>query len=382
MRVALLTNFIPPYRVRLYEALAKEAGELRVFVSTRMESNRQWQPDFGSLDVVEQRTLTMRGTWQTQTFSEPYELHVPYDTVTQLRKWRPDVILSGEFGARSLLAMAYARATRTPIALWAMLSEHTENGRGSVRNLARRWLVRNAGTIIVNGASGARYFQRFGVNDDRLLRVHQSLDMNAFLALPLERPAHDEFYLLHVGSLSERKGVRLLLEALTQWTAANPTRRVRLTLVGDGPLAEELKESPGPPGPHFVGSVPYGELPQWYGRADALMFPSLGDEWGLVVNEALAAGVPVMGSAFAQAVDELIEDGVNGWVFRPDDVAAVTKALDRVLKTHRNELTRMQRAARESVIHLTPEAAAKRMADRLRTLVNPMLPCSHAPMLP
>ena len=80
MRVALLTNFIPPYRLRFFEALAREAGELRVFVSTRMEGNRDWNADWGSLDVVVQKTLTLQKTWREHGFAERQEVHIPYDT--------------------------------------------------------------------------------------------------------------------------------------------------------------------------------------------------------------------------------------------------------------------------------------------------------------
>ena len=53
-------------------------------------------------------------------------------------------------------------------------------------------------------------------------------------------------------------------------------------------------------------------------KVGVLVFPTLADEWGLVVNEALAAGVPVLGSLYSQAVEELVRDGENGWTFRPD----------------------------------------------------------------
>jgi glycosyltransferase involved in cell wall biosynthesis len=370
VRVAFLTNFIPPYRLSLYEALTREAGEMRIFISTAMESNRHWQPEWGTLDVVQQRALTFQRTWRTRSFSEHYELHIPYDTILQLRKWRPDVILTGEMGARSLQAAVYGRATRTPVAVWAMLSERTEEERSGLRAMARRWLVKRAALIIVNGESGARYLHRFGVSDDRLLRVNQSLDLNPFLALPLQRSAHQGLHLLHVGTLSERKGVRVLLEALAAQIAHKQTCTV--TFVGDGPLRAELRGIPLPANltVNWVGNVPYAELPKWYGQADVLLFPSLGDEWGLVVNEALAAGVPVMGSVHAQAVTELIEDGVNGWIVNPDTREAVGTALERVFATPAEELDRMRAAARESIRNTTPQRAAERIITQLRDLIR------------
>lgn len=366
MRVALLTNFVPPYRIPLYEEILRHAGDLRVFVSTHMESARQWPLQQGGLDVVKQRTLTLRRQWRTDTFSEDYELHVPYDTMWQLKRWKPDVILTAEMGARSLQAVAFAKMTRTPVVLWATLADRLEIGRGTVRNAARRWLTRHADGFIVNGESGARYIRRFGVPDDRMVHVPYATDMSRLLSLPLARAA-DPYHLLYVGSLSERKGVELLLDGLKVWAVANPTRKVTLTLVGDGPLRAALRARPVAPNVelHWAGNVDYHALPEWYANGGIFVFPSLGDEWGLVVNEALAAGVPVLGSAYTQAVEELVRDGVNGWVFVPEDAQTVADALDRALGTPAAQLESMRVAARASVRDLTAEKAAARIVEFL-----------------
>lgn len=353
MRVALLTNFIAPYRVPLFEAIAQRCGELRVFVSTRMESNRQWQPAWGSLDVVEQKTITRMRMWRAKEFSEALEIHVPYDTIAQLRRYRPDVILTGEMGPRTMQAVAYARMTGTPVVLWAMLSEHTESSRGALRNFIRRRLVRFVDAIIVNGESGARYFHKLGVPDKEIARIHQWIDASAFRAVEHDGVGHPR-RLLHVGSVSERKGVHLLFEALQRIKTP-----FHLTMVGDGPLRASL---PTIDNVTWVGNVAYESLPQYYANADVLVFPSLADEWGLVVNEALASGVPVLGSNYAQAVTELVTDGVNGWRFTPDSADDVRVALERALAV--DDATLLAMRARP-----TEEDAAGAIVNALRSVV-------------
>lgn len=368
MRVALLTNFIGPYRVPLFEEIAREAGELRVLVSTRMESNRDWQPDWGELDVVVQRNLMFHRLWKTASFQEAYELHIPYDTAFQLRRYRPDVIITGELGARSLQAVAYARLTGTPVVLWATLSDRIEQARGRLRTLFRRALVNNVNAIIVNGADGARYMHRFGIPDDRMLHVPCTTGIEELLHAPLDKPhTHD---LLYVGSISERKGVELLLDGIDQWAAVNPGRNLSLTIVGDGPERARLagRELPSHVQITWVGSVPYHDLPRYFTAGSILVFPTLGDEWGLVVNEALAAGLPVAGSIYGQAVEELIEDGVNGWTFEPRDAASVAALLDRVMNADASTLHAMRGAARASVRHITAHNQAARIVELLRSV--------------
>jgi glycosyltransferase involved in cell wall biosynthesis len=79
----------------------------------------------------------------------------------------------------------------------------------------------------------------------------------------------------------------------------------------------------------------------------------------------MAAGLPVLGSIYSQAVEELVEDGVSGWVFRPDEPEEVDAVLDRVLRLGAPDLARMGTAAREAVRFLTPEFAADRMVGGL-----------------
>src|SRR5687767_12825084 len=239
MRVALLTNFVPPYRLSLFRAIAEQAGELRVFVSTRMEKGRPWEPDWSGLDVVLQRTLSMNHTWGNGDFKEVAERHIPYDTLAQLRRWAPDVIIAGELGPRSIQAMWYGRLTRTPVVVWATLSDYLEAGRSKLVHAMRRRLVKRASAVIVNGESGADYIKRLGVSDERLLRIPCTTDMNALFDLPIQ-PAEVE--LVYIGSISERKGLHKFLDGLAEYARNAPSRKIKLTVVGDGPMRAKLQQ--------------------------------------------------------------------------------------------------------------------------------------------
>ncbi|HEX6065598.1 MAG TPA: glycosyltransferase, partial [Longimicrobiales bacterium] len=90
-----------------------------------------------------------------------------------------------------------------------------------------------------------------------------------------------------------------------------------------------------------------------------------------VVNEALAAGLPVLGSDYSQAVHDLVRSGENGWVFRPDSVADVAEALRAALTTSDEMLEQMRTAARASVMHLQPRDIAARLAGVVSELYAP-----------
>src|SRR5258708_22429258 len=108
----------------------------------------------------------------------------------------------------------------------------------------------------------------------------------------------------------------------------------------------------------FWGNVGYQELPNLYAQAGIFVLPTLADEWGLVVNEAMAAGLPVLGSVHSQAVEELVEDCQTGWTFRPGPAEEMYKALNRALRIPQEKLEEMRRSARRRVENLTPQFVA------------------------
>jgi glycosyltransferase involved in cell wall biosynthesis len=372
MRVALLTNFVPPYRVPFFEAIAERVDRLLVLTSTRMEAGRPWRFAPGSLDVVVQRTLSFAQTQDAGTFHDRVAVHVPIDTAAQLRGFAPDVIVTGEFGARTIAATYYGRRHEVPVVVWATLSERSEARRGIARRLVRERLLRSAQHVIVNGASGERYVRAFGVSAERITRVPATTRMEPFLALPLEPPSVERLRVLFVGNLIPRKAPGALLAAAREIAAAG--RPIDLTFVGDGPLRAELEAGAASPPPglavRFAGAVDYDELPALYARADVLAFPTLADEWGLVVNEALAAGVPVLGSLESQAVQELVVDGQNGWLLDECTPAGVARGVARVRDTTPTEHLRMKRRARASAAGLDPSVAADRVCDVLASVVG------------
>src|SRR5687767_1089754 len=290
MRVALLTNFVPPYRVPVFRALRDRVDELRIFVSTAMESNRTWKPDWADLDVRVQNTWTWRRTWKHERFTEGYDLHVPYDTVPRLMNWRPDVIISAEFGLRSAQAIAYANMARVPIIIWATLADHLERSRGAIRAFARRGMIHAIDRVIVNGESGARYIRSIGGNEDMIVRIPQAIDVQMFTSLPIARDPAAARRLLFCGAVSQLKGFDLVMEGLELWAHRFPQERISLAVVGTGPLLDTSKKRPRPAkvAIEWIGAVPYSSLPACYARAGILLFPTRGDEWGLVVNEAMA----------------------------------------------------------------------------------------------
>ena len=181
LRIALLTNFVPPYRIPVFQEIARRVASFRVFVSTLMEANRHWAVDFGGLEVVVQRNLTLRRRWRHPSgFEETMYLHFPWDTLWQLLRYRPDVVVSGEFGFRTLNAVIYKLLSRSKLVIWATISESSEAKREKIRLFLRAFMLRLADAVVTNGTSGARYLAGHGANPDKIFVVPQTTDIRAF----------------------------------------------------------------------------------------------------------------------------------------------------------------------------------------------------------
>ena len=375
VRVALLVNMISPYELPVLTELSRRVAKLTVLVSTPMESNRNWRPDFGSLDVRVQRTWTWQGTWRHATgFRDRQFVHFPWDTFAQLRSLRPDAILSYELGFRSASSALY-RVTHnhTRLVLRAALSEHTERGRGLLRRLLRHWLIRRADAFAVNGTSAARYLQTMGCAPRRTFHVPYVAIETSLYHGPPTRSGAAAHRLIYVGQLVERKGILPFTERLVRWAAGHADRQVEFVIVGSGPLQPALAALPLPANLslRMLGERSAAEMPDVWSEAGILVIPTLADEWALVVNEAMASGLPVLGSLYSQAVLDLCRDGETGWTFRPDAPHEVERAIDQAMAASPQQLDAMRASARRQVEHLTPGYAAAQLVRAIRCALHP-----------
>jgi hypothetical protein len=370
LRIAFLTNCIPPYLKPVLDLLTARHTGFRIFVSTPIESNCSWKVDWSGLDVVVQKTITLRGRWRhPRAFEEPLEVHFPLDTVNQLRRFDPDIVISNELGFRTLLAVLYTKIRRgARVISWTDVNDTSEqHGRGFARNLLRRVLRNNIHAFLALGSGGVRYLRSLGADEKKIFRFVYTTDVQRFAKQELGESGRRTGRVLYVGRLIQLKGLQQFIEALSRWSAEHPTRQIEFVLAGEGPLRDNLERIPVPENLRvtFLGPVAYENLPDIYAQADLFAFPTLLDLWGVVVNEALAAGLPVLGSVYAQAVTELVQPGRTGWIFHPDDAEEMYRSIDQSLTTPPEELQRMRAEARETALRLTPSLVADLIDDAI-----------------
>ena len=375
-RVVFLTHFIPLYQVRVLQEIARSVRDFHVLLSTPIEPNRQFEIDWGDLDVQVQKTLTFRRSWRQSGpsggpgFTDPLFVHVPYDTRARLKQLKPDIVMSLELGARSLGAVRYCHRHNAKSIVCTYMSEHTEQARGWMRERLRKHLIHRADAITYNGPSCQSYLQRLGADPQRLYRLSYAADDRTAHQGTVERDeVSARSRVLYVGQLSERKGVIPLMNQLNEYCRLNKDRLIELRMAGRGPLRDEIERFDLAENLtiRLLGNLAPADLAAEMGSCGVTVAPTLADEWLLVVNEALQAGLPVIGSIYAQATISLIRDGENGWQYDPAQPKSLHAVLDQYFGISNGEISRMRHACRDSISHCTPAWAAK---EAIRAIAN------------
>ena len=298
--------------------------------------------------------------------------HLPLGLLFALRRFAPRVVVSGELGARSWLALLYCTLFRVPLVLWSYHSR-LSGAAGPVRQALRRMLLARARAVIGMGIQAREVLRGLGVPAARifdapnahdaegLARALSQVDAEARreeLADELEGRKH---IALFAGRLVAAKGIPQLLAA---WQRLPEELRADWTLlfVGSGPLARKVQsESAGrPPGEiAWMPAVQPEELVALYATARLLVFPTLSEPWGLVVNEAFACGRPVVCSIHAGCADDLLRPGENGWLVDPTDPHGFARTLEEALTSP--QLDRLGANARDTAARFGAEGMAAGM---------------------
>jgi glycosyltransferase involved in cell wall biosynthesis len=348
VRVAIVTNIPTPYRVPVYERLAGEIDvDLTVFYFSALEPNRYWK-----IPATNVRSVTLRGC--ILTFGGRY-IHVTRGLVRGLLRAKPQVIITTGYNPGHLIAFVYAVVFRIAHVVQTDGTVQSEARLGPIHRKLRRFIAARSEAFVAASEGGLVLLHSFGAPQTRVFKSVLAVDNSAFAAVNTERPLD----LLFAGQLTETKNPLFALR-VASGLAETLGRSVTLAFVGAGAMQPELEaiaRSLSAVEVTFSGFVQQSDLPNWYLKACILLFPTKWDPWGLVANEASAAGVPVLVSPNAGCANELVEHGVSGFVIDLEIDQWVEAAA--TLLRDRTQWSRMSAASRQAARSFTFEAASE-----------------------
>jgi glycosyltransferase involved in cell wall biosynthesis len=246
---------------------------------------------------------------------------------------------------------------------WIFMGEKLGQRRASWHEALSAPLHRAAGIAAVGTWAQDDYRKRFP--EPQCFCLPYYCDLASFMAQPRRSPGAEVVFLF-CGQMIARKGVDLLLAAFAQMDNS------RLILVGrEAELPEMLSKlsQQARERVEYAGFQPPEALPQLFARADVFVLPSRYDGWGVVMNQAIAAGLPVICSDQAGAGHDLIEEGVNGTRFRAGDVDALARAMRQFTKEP-GLIRPYGDASRKKAREWTPDVGAARWIDAVETVLE------------
>ncbi len=284
-----------------------------------------------------------------------------------------------------VLVPGYYTLPGVAAALWArlhgrssvLMTESTafDHRRQSLREYLKKTVIRLLfNWAVTGGKAHVRYLRQLGFPSHRITGSYDVVDNDAIrggTTLYRQRNpqgVRQQPWFLFVGRLAEEKNVETLLDSWLAYRSGGGTWP--LVLAGDGPRAEELRRtaaaSPYADDVRFPGLCNAKELIPLYAGAACFVLPSTREPWGLVVNEAMAAELPVLVSNRCGCCEDLVAEGENGFSFTPTDGVALTALLHRMEQMSLEQRGSMGLRSGEMIAGFTPQGFGRAVASIVR----------------
>ncbi len=376
IKVALIHNIIAPYRIPLFEELARNPNiELFVYFTSESEKNREWIVNHNfsfNYKILPKVTLNLG----KETF-----YHINPTIIRELYNGKFDVIISAGYSSfTNQIAFFVAKSLNIPFILW---SGSTENEHSLLRIISLpfvKYVVKRSDLFIAYGTNAKKYLVKLGASEEKVFISFNSVDTNFFknAILDLKLNKNDlkekfglnyKFVVLYVGQLIERKGIKYLLEAHKK---LNRIYDVGLVIVGNGNEKSELIEWTkinNINNVHIFDFVQKDALPCFYAVADIFVLPSSEEVWGLVLNEAMACGLPVISTNAVGASVDLIKNEINGFIVEPKNEIQLYDSINKIFMDP--ALMNNMGIFSENIIRdITVENSSKAFSDAINSLMN------------
>lgn len=270
-------------------------------------------------------------------------------------KANPDILIICGWASKAFVSLIYDKRLISVKKILIVDTAWT----GSLRQILSRVylfkLVRHFDGIIVGGNRGRKFARWIGFPSNRIYTSIYGYDSNTFDFERTEWPHRFGF----VGRYVEIKGLKSLLVAYSKYRKEFGMKAWPLDCFGRGPLKDLVVQTEGVVDHGFVQP---DKLPSALKGIGVFVFPSLHEPWGVALAEACGTGLPAIVSDMVASADDLIENNVNGYVFKAGNISSITNALIRIHK-NAEKIPIMGNISRQKAKQFAPEAWAKRWME-------------------
>jgi glycosyltransferase involved in cell wall biosynthesis len=352
MRLAIITTHPIQYYAPVFQLLA-ERIDVKVFYTWGDGAQKKFDPGFGKtvtwdIPLLEGYTYE----WVKNTAPNPGSHHfkgiINPGLINQITSWQADAVLVYGWAYDSHLKAIRHFKNKIPVYFRgdSTLLDSKTGAKQLLRSFFLRWVYSHVDHAFYVGSNNCAYFKKYGLKARQLSFAPHAIDNDRFAAergveaskIRLDlgiKPA--DILVLFAGKFEDKKSPLLLLNAFLTLNMPN----VHLLFVGNGILEDALKIAAAKNSHiHFINFQNQLAMPALYQACNLFCLPSQGpgETWGLAVNEAMAAGKPVLVSDKCGCAADLVNPGVTGEIFETGNISSLTKKLD-ALTGDKNRLT-------------------------------------------
>jgi len=379
IKILYMTGYLSPHLQPLLNSISEIPSlDLNVWYCDSGLQFRDWKHDLKPRHdyVISEKKLRIINN---------IEFHWDYRIIDFIAKNRSDLYFITQYDIPTLrLAMLYLEWKGLP---WVLHAERPVIGNKNLFKIMLGALIRNrplkkASAILATGEWSADIFRELVSWGKPVYSVPYYIDLNRYEAdekkgleivwqqCGCARHSAD-FIFIFVGSLIPLKGVLMLAKAFNRLVSLRP--ECRLLVVGEGPLKgrmEEILTHEARERTWFLSKVEYMNVPSLYRVAHAFVLPTQHDGWGMVINEAMLAGLPVVTTTACGAAHDLIIEGRNGYMIPPHDVKVLAERMI-YLASHRDEARAMGADGRRTILERhTPAHGAEKFYEICRDILG------------
>ena len=372
-KIVILHNIISPYKTLLFNAIYDELNNIQVLYISETEHRREWDIDTNDLK------FPYEIMFQAQADEIPV-VSLSRNTWSRLNKLNPDVlIIDGYTYASSWAGLLWGRSRGKKIILWSSSNEE-DHVRIFYKEAVKRFFVKRCDAYNVYGTKSREYLSKLGAKVDRISIVGNNTD-NAFyfnettklkdrrLDLCKEYGLSERNF-LYIGRFSEEKNIIHLLDSFRR--VKDYDNRWGLILIGSGSQKQEIENYIGElklKDVSLPGFKQKNDIPLFLAMSDVFVLPSISEPWGIVVNEAMASGLPVLVSRKCGCYPDIVKDGENGFSFDPYDKNELFSLMRKIVDG-KTDLEKMGRQSLEIIKDYTPEKAAGIISETVMHVLN------------
>jgi glycosyltransferase involved in cell wall biosynthesis len=375
IKLAIVTTHPIQYYAPAFRLLhQRQKVNAKVFYTWEQAQQRIYDPKFGrhiqwDIPLLEGYNYTFVKNTASQPGSHHFRGIITPTLIREISDWQADAVLFFGWSYHGHWQAMRHFKRKIPVLFRGDSNLLDEFGgpRQWLRRTALRFVYRYVDRALYVGTNNRDYYLRHGLKPEQLIFAPHAVENERF-----ERNAENQrneardwrstlgiteqdMVFLFAGKLEPKKNPGLLLDAFLSLSSPN----IQLVMVGNGEMEAALKaKAAGRPDVHFLGFQNQSRMPVVYRLANVFVLPSQGpgETWGLAINKAMACGIPILASDKVGCAVDLVEEKINGFVFRSGDPSDLRQKLNQFIEKDPSQLAQMGSASQQRIQNWSLEA--------------------------